>query len=398
MFKNLRKIFLSKQLSHKDKLILNTCEKIKNGDLSLGCKQCIDGRKSVLFITGKCHYQCFYCPISDDKRGNDLVKINEKIISNPDTSLGISEVIKEIRLCQSLGVGITGGDPLLVIKRTCEYIQALKKEFGKQFHIHLYTSLQCVTQDKLFMLEKAGLDELRFHVPIEDISLWEKMEFAKDLNMEIGVEIPAIPGMLEKTKELIYYCKNNGIIQFMNINELEFSDISEETLTEKGYYVKNELSYGIKNSEDVAKAAVEYGREINFPIHYCSASFKDEIQLGNRLLLRSQSVAKPYDDVDEQGMLTRGEIVFTSEGVAESFDQEFSLSEIKEALQEYYDIPEDMIDLEDDRIILAPWILEEIYRDIQDHKEDFLFGEFIEAFIVKEYPTEDHFSLERTPL
>lgn len=373
---------------------MKTCEKIKNGDLTFGCKQCIEGRKSVLFITGKCHYQCFYCPISDDKRGLDLVKINELVVSKPDSPTGIAKVINEIKLCKSWGVGITGGDPLLAIDRTCKYIVELKKTFGKQFHIHLYTSLQCVTLDKLLKLEKAGLDELRFHVPLDKKDLWKRMTFAKDLKLLVGVEIPAIPGTLEKTKELVNYCKNSGIIKFMNINELEFSDISEEKLTEKGYYVKNELSYGIKDSETLGIAIVEYGKEINFPIHYCSASFKDEIQLGNRLLLRAQSVAKAYDEVDEQGMLTRGEILLTSEGVAE----EFNLKEIKEALQDYYDIPNEMIDLEDTRIIIAPWILEEINRDIQDHKEDFSFGEFIKANIVKEYPTSDHFNLEKNPL
>ena len=386
-------IFLSK-LNLRLKIRMKTCEKIKHGDLTKGCKDCVLGRKSVLFITGKCHYQCFYCPISDDKRGKDVVKINEQLIETPDSPFGLTKLIKEIQLCQSTGVGITGGDPLLVIERTIEYIKTLKKAFGKDFHIHLYTSLQCVTQDKLYQLERAGLDELRFHVPVDDISLWEKIEFAKDLKLLVGVEIPAIPGMSEKTKELIYYCKQGDIIQFVNINELEFSDISEETLTEKGFYVKNELSYGIKDSETVGKEAVDYGKEIDFPVHYCSASFKDEVQLGNRLLLRAQSVAKVYDAIDEDGMLTRGELVLTSQGAAEEFD----LEEIQDALKDYYDIPEDMIDTEDKRILIAPWILEEIYRDIQAHKEDFLFGEYIEAYIVKEYPTADHFTLEKTPL
>lgn len=377
---------------------MKTCNKIKNGDLTKGCKACIEGRKSVLFITGKCHYQCFYCPISDDKRGKDVVKINERDLSTLTPIQREAALIQEIKLCQSTGVGITGGDPLLVIDRTVRYIELLKKTFGKEFHIHLYTSLQCVTQEGLFALEKAGLDELRFHVPLENIHLWDKMEFATDLNMTIGVEIPAIPGMLEKTKELIYYCKEHGIIKFININELEFSDISQESLTEKGYYVKNELSYGIKNSEDIAKKAIEYATSIDFPAHYCSASFKDEVQLGNRLQLRAQTVAKEYDEVDEEGMLLRGELRFTSEGLAESFDGEYTLSEIKEALEEYYDIPENMIDIEDERILLVGYILEEIWRDIQDHKEDFLFAEYLEAAIVKEYPTADHFILEKNIL
>ena len=372
-----------------------TCNKVKFGPLAKGCEQCILGRKSVLFITGKCHYQCFYCPISDDKRNKDLVKINERIIKNPDSEEGREELIKEIKLCNSWGVGITGGDPLISINRTCNYIKLLKKEFGKEFHIHLYTSLQCVSKKALEQLEEAGLDEIRFHIPIDQKQYWARLDLAKDINkIKRGVEIPAIPHTQELLKEMLDFIKKRKFIEFVNVNELEFSDISENTLTKKGFFVKNELSYGIKNSEELGKWAVKYGEEIKLPTHYCSAGFKDEIQLGNRLMLRAESIAKAYDDIDDEGMLIRGEIRLTSQGVAE----EFSLKEISDALKEYYEIPDEMMEVDDDRILIASWILEEIYRDIREHKEDFLFGDYIEASIIKEYPTADHMLLERNPL
>src|SRR5205809_4132928 len=34
------------------------------GRLSVGCRQCTDGSKMVLFVTGLCSFHCFHCPVS----------------------------------------------------------------------------------------------------------------------------------------------------------------------------------------------------------------------------------------------------------------------------------------------------------------------------------------------
>src|SRR3990167_7832513 len=49
----------------------------KTGQISKGCSLCVEGRKSVLFATGICPADCYYCPISDKKKGRDVVYINE---------------------------------------------------------------------------------------------------------------------------------------------------------------------------------------------------------------------------------------------------------------------------------------------------------------------------------
>ena len=370
---------------------LETCEKICHGPLAKGCDLCVKGEKSVIFVTGFCHYTCFYCPISDDKRGKDIVKVNEHIITNPDEEEGLEHLFSEIEKCQSKGASLTGGDPLAKLDRSIKYIKALKEKFGNDFHIHLYTSLPFVTQEAIMKLEDAGLDEIRFHANMEDMDSWVKLLFAEDLSIDVGVEIPAIPGMIEKTKEFIHFCKNTGIIKFVNLNELEYSDVSENKLTEKGYVVKDLLSYGIRKSEELAKELVDFGKTVGIPVHYCSAGFKDGVQLSNRLRLRSETVAKEYDLEDDEGMLTRGEIK-ALEG------KSVDLEAIRLELQEDFDIPVELIENEGKRLLIASWILQELVPELREPEKDEIVRDWVEDLefaIVKEYPTDDHFLLEK---
>ena len=53
-----------------------------------GCVRCREGAKMVLLITGLCPYDCFYCPISEKKKGKDVIFANELQVSgdNPNSS------------------------------------------------------------------------------------------------------------------------------------------------------------------------------------------------------------------------------------------------------------------------------------------------------------------------
>jgi pyruvate formate-lyase activating enzyme-like uncharacterized protein len=266
-----------------------------------GCRMCVQGKKTVLFITGICSKHCFYCPISDDKWQKDFVYANEWKIED------FNDLVTEIKLCTSTGVGITGGDPLTRIERVCEYIQKLKQIFGKGFHIHLYTPLDLVDESKLKMLNDAGLDEIRFNPDLEEAkeSTWQRILLAKRYSWKVGVEIPVIPGYEEITKKLIDYINNK--IDFLNLNELELSDTNCSELGKMGFVAKDDLSYAAKGSQDMAMMLLEHIKEkgTKMNVHYCTASLKDNVQLRNRIKLRAKNSATKYDKVTEDGTLVK---------------------------------------------------------------------------------------------
>jgi len=343
--------------------------------LCKGCKLCVKGKKSVIYITGLCPRRCYYCPLSDNKRFKDVIYANERPIKN------IKEIFEEVRISKSTGAGITGGDPLLKLDRTCFAIKGMKKRFGKRFHIHLYTSFDLVDDKTLKKLYNAGLDEIRFHPDLDDDKLWDRISLAKRYDWKIGVEIPAIPGYYSKIMKMVNVISGN--IDFLNINELEISDTNGNKLGEKGFVCKDEYSYAIKGSHELAlKIISKIKKDIpKLPVHYCTSTLKDRVQLGNRLKIRAKSIKKPYEVVDDEGMLIKGIID------DKCVKKDYSL--IIRKLKNEFKISSKMIgyDKEKEQIVINPLILMEIHESIQ-----------LKCAILKEYPTWDRMIVELDPL
>lgn len=263
---------------------------------SKGCQLCQIGAKMVLFVTGECYRKCFYCPISDSRRHTDDVFANEKLVKSDE------DVLHEAYLMDALGTGITGGEPLLKLKRVTHYITLLKNEFGVDHHIHLYTS-SAPDDHTLAKLQEAGLDEIRFHPPI---NLWDEfggsryhkaLKKAKSLGLDIGVEIPAIKYVPEILKVL------ERVGGFLNLNELEFSETNYDEMTKMGFIPseENHAAIGSKQLEEYAD-----GHEV--PVYFCSSSSKDSIQLRERFKRKAQRVARPFEELTNDGTLVYGVI------------------------------------------------------------------------------------------
>lgn len=269
-------------------------------ELPLGCKYCVRGEKLVLFITGVCPRKCYFCPVSDQKFQQDVIFANERKVESTE------DILKEAKLMDAKGAGITGGDPLSKLDRTIEYIKLLKEKFGQKFHIHLYTSLNLVTEGVLKQLFEAGLDEIRFHLDLESTQLWNKLIIARKFSWKIGVEIPLIPTKEKETFEIVEFVKEK--IDFLNLNELEIADNSQSKLGEMELHTKDELSYAIKDSLELGLKVLEFAQKekYNLSIHMCTAKLKDAVQLANRIKREAQGAKKKFDLVDEEGMLTRG--------------------------------------------------------------------------------------------
>lgn len=340
-----------------------------NGRLAKGCELCAKGAKMVLFATGRCGAGCFYCPVSKERMNADAVYANEGRAYSDD------DVILEAEAMDALGAGITGGDPSRDMDRTLHYVRLLREHFGRRFHIHMYT--MAISLENALALQEAGLNEIRYHPPER---MWTSMqdtelsEVAGKVRMDVGIEVPALPGSKEGLVALAEYAFSAGA-DFMNLNELEFSESNWVMMKERGYEVKGGLSAAIGGSEETALTVMRLLPDRR--IHFCSSHFKDGVQLRNRLKRRAENTARPYDVVTDDGTFLRGIIYADDCGEAVRF------------MREEYDVPAKLIsvDHDRDRVEIAPWILEEVGPELP-----------FKCYIVEEYPTRDRLEVERTPM
>ena len=376
----------------------------KIGSLPKGCQMCVKGEKLVLFITGLCPRSCYFCPISDKKYKKDVTYADEW----PTTD--INQIVKEAKLISAKGAGLTGGDPLCKLQRTISYIKALKKQFGKEFHIHLYTSLDLVTENNLKKLYNSGLDEIRIHLDFEDNKLWAKLALPLAFEWDVGIEIPVIPSKEAEIKKIIQIIDNinknsENKIKFLNLNELEIADNKVSKLAKLGYKTKDQFSYAIKGSNELALKLLSFimDKKIKLNVHYCTATLKDKVQLANRIKRRAKNTAKPSDIINKDGTLTRGVIYL--EELKPSFNYNSMLKEIKQAkrnniikklniiknqLKQDFKIKNEVIDVDKNKLRILTSVKE--IRTI--NKNSKLLNKELILAIVTEYPTHDQLELD----
>lgn len=265
--------------------------------LPRGCEICLEGAKLVLFVTGVCDKACFYCPLSEKRKGRDIAYADEVAVRDN------LDVILEGRAIDAKGTGITGGDPLLKPGRTLGYIRLLKNFFGDSHHIHLYTSGRHVDRSLLLRLKDAGLDEIRFHPDRRD---WGRIALAKGAGLCAGAEMPAVPGNEGMLRELVLYMVKVEA-DFLNLNQLEFCPPNAMRLMERGFVLSEGSMAAVEGSEETAISIINWAMEegIEMPIHYCSSSTKDAVQTRLRLLRRGRNVVRPYEERTEDGLLAK---------------------------------------------------------------------------------------------
>lgn len=317
----------------------------------------------MLFVTGRCGRDCFYCPLSAERKEIDVVYADELLVTR------IEDILDEARSIGALGTGITGGEPLLKLDFVKECIRALKREFGEEHHIHLYTGI-LPDKETLRGLTEAGLDEIRLHPPLDDWSnpagLGEALSGAATLGLEAGVEIPA----LEPAPEIIKAVKSTGA--FLNLNELEFSETNADRLKGKGFEPQ-ESHCGAYGSEEMARV---HFMDEEIKVHFCTSRFKDAVQLRERLKRRAERVARSFDLPTEDGTLIHGVI----EG-----DRDRALNAL-----ESLEVPVELYASVGPAVDIAADILEEISKELK--------GIGLKVSIVERYPLEGGLIVERIPL
>jgi pyruvate formate-lyase activating enzyme-like uncharacterized protein len=246
----------------------------------------------VLFVTGRCTRSCWYCPISSERRDRDIAYANDRKITE------INDIIDEANLMSALGTGVTGGEPLLVLDRVVDYCSLLKQEFGNEHHIHLYTGLA----PKMADLERLeGLvDEIRLHPPHEqwngvmNTPFIKSATLARRLGFSVGIEVPSLPGIGALAVTLPF-------IDFMNINELEWSETNARAMRERGYDLEDSYHNAVGGAYRLARGMVRKRK-----VHWCSSAFKDSVQLKERLKRIAGNSARSFEEITDDGTVIYG--------------------------------------------------------------------------------------------
>jgi pyruvate formate-lyase activating enzyme-like uncharacterized protein len=310
--------------------------------LAKGCILCYQGAKMVLFVTGRCNRTCWYCPLSRERKGTDTVYANEHPIDIP------AQIIEEAENMSALGTGITGGEPLLCLDRVTEYCRLLKEHFGQKHHIHLYTAKAPTDED---LAQMQGLvDEIRLHPPYEcwkDITGTDfitSARHAKAMGFDIGIEVPALPGLDLLIPTLPY-------LDFLNINELEWGESNAYQMRERGYKLEDDVHNAVFGAKGWAENLCRHDK-----VHWCASAFKDSVQLRERLKRVAHNTARPFDEITDDGTIVYGvfEPVSGSSGTVASFFLE--------------QFEPDSFTVFPDKVEMAWWLLEKYADDLEGRK------------------------------
>jgi pyruvate formate-lyase activating enzyme-like uncharacterized protein len=209
--------------------------------------------------------------------------------------------------------------------------------------------------------------------------IWKSIESSIKQGLNTGIEIPAMPGTEKEIASIANRLKELGGA-FLNLNELEFSDTNVDSFERLGYVLKHELSFAASGSEETARKAMEIVPDFN--IHFCSSSYKDGVQLKNRLLRTAHNTARPYETVTSEGLLLKGAIETKSK----------DLEGLRQRLSNIYDIPEDLIDVDSEKERLETSAEIALFLSENNRAENLICS------IIEEYPTADRLEVEKHTL
>jgi hypothetical protein len=212
------------------------------------------------------------------------------------------------------------------------------------------------------------VDEIRLHPPHECWNEILKSDFitsarhAKEMGFDIGIEVPALPGLELLIPALPY-------LDFLNINELEWGESNAYPMRERGYELADEVHNAILGAKGWAEELCRHDK-----VHWCSSAFKDSVQLRERLKRVAHNTARPFDEITDDGTIVYGvfEPVSGSTGAVASFVEER--------------FEQDSYSVFPDRIEMAWWLLEKYSDDLEGKK-----------YVLERYPN-GGMVVEMTPL
>ncbi|MBI5243345.1 MAG: radical SAM protein [Elusimicrobia bacterium] len=174
-----------------------------------GCRGCLLGRGTNLYVTGLCTRECFFC--FNEKPRRDEIVAHGIRVENPGDA---AEIVERYGLAS---VGISGGEPLLFPERVLGILRSLRK-LPRRIRVDLYTNGDRASEALLSELKEAGLDSVRVNLVANGFDL-APLKRALRLFPESAVEVPVVPDLMEDLKRMVLDLDKLGA-PFLILHEL----------------------------------------------------------------------------------------------------------------------------------------------------------------------------------
>ena len=254
-----------------------------------GCRSCVAGKGTNLYVTGLCTRDCFFC--FNQKPRKDETVVHGIPIDDP------SEAPAIVARYGLRSVGLSGGEPLIRPQRVLALLTALKA-MPDPPRVELYTNGDLADVDVLRRLRNAGLDAIRFDLAARDYDLVPVRRALRILK-EVVVEIPVVPEHKEKLERMVLEIDALGV-PFLNIHELFLCAENRVRVVGEGHIPLEAESRHLlwRPTAESGIAALELllfalERTKTLSVYYCSCGTQELIAARGLKRRRRRSMAQP---------------------------------------------------------------------------------------------------------
>jgi pyruvate formate-lyase activating enzyme-like uncharacterized protein len=279
---------LVRQLADLGARIRNDGKSIAYGPLSPACERCRTGERSLSqFLSLACNRKCWFC-FNPNQHDWETYRASRKEWD--------AEMQQQAAYLGGLDfIALTGGEPLLFPDETLRYFETARSRYPDA-HKRLYTSGDGATPELLSALGKAGLDEIRFSVKLDEgpaayRSVLASIADAVGVIPAVMVEMPVVPGTHDQMTALLQRLDEIGVFG-INLLELCFPLHNAKAYRARGLRVVKDpyripYDYGYAGAIPVAESEeltltlmreqIERGTSLG--LHYCSLENKNTAQV-----------------------------------------------------------------------------------------------------------------------
>jgi len=286
--------------------------KLDCATLSPGCRHCVAGGWSCLFINERCNARCFYCPTSQLETG--IPATNTVEFRTP------ADYVAYLETFGFTGASISGGEPLLTPQRTLAFVQAIKSHFGDRMHVWLYTNGLLFDAEMAARLRDAGLDEIRFDIGANGYRL-DALQQAVGVIPTVTVEIPAVPDELPRMRRMLPALRDVGV-QHLNLHQLRLTPHNFKHLSARGYTFLHGEKVTVLESELTALELLsESLKSGGPPVNYCSFVYKNRYQALAARTRNGAYFSRPTEELTASGYLRAMTLIGDEADIAAQADR-----------------------------------------------------------------------------